>query len=281
LSKPRVLLMGDLTRPGVEEAMATAMNSLNGWARIARIDLTAGSKARRVTGAFGMVFGGDGTFLLAARCVSQSRVPLLGVNLGKVGFMAEITPDEVAATLEKLRDSGIPAPVERMMLRVDVIRKGKRVSRNVAVNEAVVSRDALSRIIQIALIINGETVNDFRGDGLICATCVGSTAHSLAAGGPIVTPGLEALIISPICPHTMSNRPLVINGDSTVELEVESESVGFALTVDGQIMIPLENGDRIRMSRNPWPLHLIKVSSRSFYETLRTKLGWEGLPKHA
>ena len=227
-----------------------------------------------------MVFGGDGAILAAARRVAKAGVPLLGVNLGKLGFLAEINPEELEVTIQRLRRK-IPEPVERMMLQAEIRRKGRTIRKCTAVNDVVISREAFSRVIDITLFINREKVNTFRADGLICSTCVGSTAHSLAAGGPIIEPNAHALVISPICPYTLTNRPIVIDASSTLDVEVSADHIGFALTADGQVMVQLENGDRIRMVRNPWPLRLIKTSGRSFFTTLRTKLKWEGSPRNA
>ena len=283
--KPRVLILADLKKPRVRETMALAERCLKGRADLARRDLRERVENERVSAAFGLVLGGDGAILAAARRVSRAGVPLLGVNLGKLGFLAEIGPDELAPTLDalmkRLPKLAPAAPVERMMLRAEVHRNGRLIRRCSAVNDVVVSREAWSRIIEITLSINGEKVNDFAADGLICSTPVGSTAHSLAAGGPIVSPGLGAMVITPISPHTLSNRPLVVDASSVIVLEVSARSVSFAMTVDGQVLVKLRNGDRIRVQKNPWPLRLIKVSGRSFFETLRTKLSWEGSVKHA
>ena len=276
----RALLLADFRKPGVARAVAVAESCLKGWARLARRDLTQTVENERVKADFGLVFGGDGAILAAARRVARAGVPLLGVNLGKLGFLAEINPDELVPTLNKLR-AGLPAPVERMMLQAEVRRNGKLIRRCAAVNDVVVSREAFSRIIEITLFINREKVNTFHGDGLICSTPVGSTAHNLAAGGPILAPFTQALVIAPICPHTLSNRRIVVAASSLVELELSSPSIRFGMTADGQVMVELKSGDRIRMRRNPWPLRLLNVSGRSFFQTLRSKLGWEGLPKHA
>jgi len=273
--RPRVLLLGNFKKPGVLTAMRTAEAELAPWARLERRDLSQQVEDERVRAAFALVLGGDGAILAAARRVAKAGVPLLGVHIGKLGFLAEIKPDELAPTLAKLR-SGIPEPIECTMLRAEVYRRGKLLRRCTAVNDAVVSRQAFNRVIEMTLFIDGEKVNTFRADGLICSTPVGSTAHSLAAGGPIIEPHARVMVISPICPHTLSNRPLVIPSKAVVEVEVWSRSVGFALTADGQVMVKLRNHDRIRVRRNPWPLRLLKVSGRSFFETLRTKLHWEG-----
>lgn len=276
---PRVLLLANLKKPGVAEAVATAEVYLKDWARTSRRDLSQHVENERVKASLGLVFGGDGAILAAARRVARAGVPLLGVNLGKLGFLAEINPNEIIPTLKKLKRR-IPEPVERIMLQAEIRRKGRLVRRCTAVNDIVISREAFNRVINMTLHINGEQINSFSGDGLICSTCVGSTAHSLAAGGPIVAPDAGAIVISPICPHTLSNRPLVINDSSVIEVVVRS-ALRFALTADGQVLVELKSNDTIRITKNPWPLRLIKVSGRSFFETLRTKLRWEGSARNA
>lgn len=275
MRRPRVLLLGNFQKPGVLDVIRSTEALIESWTRPLRRDLSQNVENERVKAAFGLVFGGDGAILAAARRVAMAGVPLLGVHMGKLGFLAEIRPEELSATLSRLKE-GIPQPVECMMLRAEVVRSGRVMRRCTAVNDAVISREALNRIIEMRLFIDGEEVNTFRADGLICSTPVGSTAHSLAAGGPIVEPDANVMVISPICPHTLSNRPIVVASDAVVEIEVWSRSVGFALTTDGQSMVRLRDHDRVRVRRNPWPLKLIKVSGRSFFQTLRTKLHWEG-----
>jgi len=279
VKKPRVLILADFSKPNVRETVAIAEECLKGRATLSRRDLTGRVENERVTALFGLVLGGDGAILAAARRVSAAGVPLLGVNLGKLGFLAEIGPDDLATTLKALLKR-MPKPVERMMLQAEVRRRGRLVRRCSAVNDIVISREAYSRLIEMTLFINGEKVNTFAADGLICATPIGSTAHNLSAGGPILAPEMEAIVIAPICPHTLSNRPLVAASSEVIELEVTSRSVSFALTADGQVPVKLRNGDRVMIRRNPWPLKLLKVSSRSFFETLRSKLSWEGSFKH-
>ena len=280
MKKPRILILADMKKPRVRETLALAERSLEGRARIARRDLARRVENERTSALFALVLGGDGAILAAARQVSRAGIPLLGVNLGKLGFLAEIGPEELPDTLEKLLDD-FPKPSERMILRAEVRRKGRLVRRCMAVNDVVISRAAWSRLIEITLRVNGEKIDTFAADGLICSTPVGSTAHSLSAGGPILSPEIDAMVISPICPHTLSNRPLVVDASSIVELEAKSKSVSFALTVDGQVLVPLRNGYRLKVCQNPWPLKLLKVSGRSFFATLRTKLMWEGSIKHA
>ncbi len=277
---PQVLILADFAKRRVAEALAVAEERLGGHFRLLRRELKENVEDERVSAAFGLVLGGDGAILAAARRVARAGVPLLGVNLGKLGFLAEIRPEELGPTLDQLLRR-IPDPVELMMLRAEVFRKGRLLRECAALNDVVLSRAAFSRVIDLRLFVNGEQVNAFIADGFILSTPVGSTAHSLSAGGPILTPQHDAIVLTTICPHTLSNRPLVVESSAVLEVEISSASPGFALTADGQVMVPLRNGDRIRVRRNPWPVRLLKVSGRSFFQTLRTKLLWEGSPKHA
>ena len=278
--KPLALILANFAKHGVAEAAALVESRLASRYRIARRDLSERVENESVRAAFGIVLGGDGAILAAARRVSKAGVPLLGVNLGKLGFLAEIGPAELDATLTKLLNH-LPKPTEYMMLCAELRRNGRVLRRCSALNDVVISRDSFSRVIGMRLFIDGEHVNTFIADGLIVSTPIGSTAHSLAAGGPILAPHADAIVLSYICPHTLSNRPLVISASSVAEVEVTSDATTFAMTADGQVLVPLSNGDRVRFRRNPWPVRLLKVSGRSFYQTLRTKLAWEGSPKHA
>ena len=284
VKRPHVIILLDKNKPGAREALAVASERLRGRARVSTRDLFERVEHERVQAAFALVLGGDGAILAAARRLSRSRVPLLGVNLGKLGFLAEINPDELPATLDSLMDH-LPEPVERMMIRAEVLRpngrKFRKVRQCVAVNDIVISRDAFSRLIALRIFINGEQVNTFHADGMILSTPTGSTAHCLAAGGPILAPDAAAMVLTMICPHSLSNRPIVVDSSARIEVETRSSSVSFAMTADGQVLVPLENGDRIRVRRNPWPVRLLKVSRRSFFQTLRAKLLWEGSIKHA
>lgn len=278
--KPTILILADFKKPGVAEAVTMAETRLNGRANIRQLDNTEKVENQAIKAAWALVLGGDGAILAAARRVSKSGVPILGVNLGRLGFLAEINPDALGETLDKLMTTH-PKPVERMMLSAELYRGRRMLRGTLAVNDVVVSRTESSRMIEMRLFVDGEKVNTFAADGMIVSTPTGSTAYSLAAGGPIVIPETNAIVISSICPHTLSNRPLVVHEDSVVDVEVWSNHTPFALTVDGQVMVPMRNGDRVRVRRNKWPLKLIKISGRSFFETLRTKLNWEGTNQNA
>ena len=296
---PKVLIVADLNKPAAREAMASAEARLRGRARISRRDLFERVEHERVRADFALVLGGDGAILAAARRLSRAGIPLLGVNLGKLGFLAEINPDELGATLDALMKR-IPEPVERMMIQAEVLRPSaaalarargapgktegrglRKIRQCVALNDVVISREAFSRVIEMRLFINGERVTTLVADGLIVSTPTGSTAHSLASGGPIIPPDVSAMVISAICPHSLSNRPLVVDAGARIEVETWSSGVSFAMTADGQVLVPLQNGDRVRIRRNPWPVRLLKVSNRSFFQTLRAKLLWEGSIQHA
>ncbi len=244
-----------------------------------RVDLDLDSDVEAGGVDFAVVLGGDGSMLRAARKLAPQRVPLLGINVGKFGFLTETSVDGWQAVLEEVLE-GRFAVAERMMLTCSLERNGASVLRTVALNDAVVSRTALSRIITIDLRVDGELVTTYRADGLIVATPVGSTAHSLAAGGPIVYHEMDAIVVTPICPHTLSNRPLVLPGGLEVVMEAKRWAEKPALTVDGQVNRELGEGDLVRVQRAPEPLRLIQTGRNVFFETLRNKLDWRGQPRY-
>lgn len=273
----KTLLLGNLSKSYVAEAIGDARSWLADLCEVQVCNLSKETEGETVSGDLGVVFGGDGAILAAARRVVDAGVPILGVNLGRLGFMAEITPQMARSCLADII-SRRPQPTERMMLAGRVWRDSDTAFRVRAVNDIVISREAHSRLIELKVRINREDVTTYAADGLILSTPVGSTAHSLAAGGPILAPEMDAIVITPICPHTMSNRPLVVPPDSEVEVETYSRSVGLALTADGQIFYELRNGDRLIATRAEARLKLIRATEMTFYETLRTKLQWGGRP---
>lgn len=273
----RTVLMGNLSKSYVADAVADARTWLDDLCEVQICDLSKESEGETVSGDLGVVFGGDGAILAAARRAVDAGVPLLGVNLGRLGFMAEITPQMARLCLADIIWRR-PKPTERMMLAGRVLRDNEEPIHVRAVNDIVISREAHSRLIELTVRIDGDEVTTYAADGLILSTPVGSTAHSLAAGGPILTPEMEAIVLTPICPHTMSNRPLVVPASSKIEVETYSRSVGLALTSDGQIFHELRNGDRVVATRSEARLKLVRATDMTFYETLRTKLQWGGRP---
>jgi NAD+ kinase len=223
-----------------------------------------------------LVLGGDGTLLSMADSIGEagSAIPILGVNFGSLGFLTEITLPELYPSLEAAIESR--AHVEqRMMLRSTTIRNGRTFAELIALNDAVITKAARSRMIDLTVYVGDEFVTRVKADGLIIATPTGSTAYNLAAGGPIVQPNVDALVLTPIAPHTLTNRPVVIPASSTVRVHpnMDERDEVFA-TFDGQAGFQIHAGDEITVQRSPHVLRLIRPSTRSYFEVLRTKLKW-------
>ncbi|MFA7468493.1 MAG: NAD(+)/NADH kinase [Desulfotomaculaceae bacterium] len=218
-----------------------------------------------------MVLGGDGTLLSCARATAQGGTPILGVNMGRLGFLTEVDFPEIFDSLKAVL-RGDYSIEERMMLEASVVRNEKVIDRATALNDVVITKGSFARIIVFTVKVDGEFMGMFRADGMIIASPTGSTAYSLSAGGPLVVPNLELMILTPICPHTLSARPMVIPRESTVELEVVSQQEQTMLTADGQHGFNLQKNDRIYITRSPFPAKFIQVKRRSFYEVLRKKL---------
>jgi len=220
-----------------------------------------------------IVLGGDGTLLSVARLVGARRVPILGVNLGALGFLTEIPLEDLYRTMEEVL-SGEYQFSERMMLTAHVLRQGEGIAEYSVLNDAVINKGALARIIEMETYIDSEYVTTYRADGLIISTPTGSTAYSMAAGGPIIFPSLQALVLTPICPHTLTNRPLVIPNWVKIEVILISEREDVYLTLDGQVGIALRYRDAVEVRSAEHSIRLIRSSHRSYYEVLRTKLKW-------
>ena len=221
-----------------------------------------------------IVLGGDGTLLAAARAIGERAVPLLGVNLGTLGFLAETSSDELYDALERAF-AGRLVIAERMRLDVEVERGGHVVERHLALNDAVIGKSALSRMIDLEMRTDGGFVTTYHSDGLIVATPTGSTAYSLSAGGPILLPEGESIVLTPICPHTLTQRPLVLPDHYRIEILVlDTRGGDVHLTVDGQVGIPLEQGDRVAVARSAHPARLLVSPHRSPFAVMREKLRW-------
>jgi len=222
-----------------------------------------------------IVLGGDGTLLSAARFVADAHtdVPIFGVNLGSLGFMAELTLDELYGTLEKAI-AGKLETEDRMMLTASVLRDGRSLARYRVLNDAVINKGALARMMELKIAVNDGHLTTLRADGLIVATPTGSTAYSLSAGGPIIHPTIHCFVLTPICPHTLSNRPIALPDTVTVTVCLTSQSEDVSLTLDGQIGFPLERNDIVEIKKSRFKMRLIKHPAKSYYEILRTKLKW-------
>ncbi|MBL7170508.1 MAG: NAD(+)/NADH kinase [Candidatus Omnitrophica bacterium] len=218
-----------------------------------------------------IALGGDGTLLEAVRLLKGRDIPIIGVNAGGLGFLTEVTLEEFYPLLENVLKGKFETK-ERAMLEVSLGSAKKFF----ALNDVVITRGAFSRILRLNVYIENEFANAYLSDGLILATPTGSTAHSLSAGGPIVHPELKVIVLSPICPHTMTNRPLIIPGDKEITIELDREKVEVSLTVDGQIWKSLAQGQKVKIKMAKNVVRLITNPEKSYFEVLRRKLNWKG-----
>ncbi len=216
--------------------------------------------------------GGDGTFLGAARLIAHTHKPILGIHLGGLGFLADVSMDNYRAKLSKFL-AGDYSIEEKSMLTATVHYE-KRVESYFALNEFVIDRGRFTKMIKLKTYVDGDYLNTYRADGLIVSTPTGSTAYSLAAGGPIILPHLDIIIISPICPHSLSARPVVVSGEQKIRLDCEKFTRDVSLVGDGQIRVLLDGAQRIEIQRAEDRLRIIRFSGDSFFQTLRQKMGW-------
>lgn len=222
---------------------------------------------------FIIVLGGDGTLISVARLIGSKGTPILGVNLGSLGFLTEVTLDEMYPLLEKILEGEMSLD-ERWTLDVSVQRGDKELAKFTVLNDVVINKGALARMILMETVIDGRYLNTYRADGLIISTPTGSTAYSLSAGGPIINPKVGAIIISPICPHTITNRPIVVREDVMVEVTLRSENEDVLVTLDGQEGYPLQYLDKVVVKKSANAIRLITSPDKDYYEVLRQKLRW-------
>jgi NAD+ kinase len=275
----KAIILGNYKKKKISETMKTLEPWLKKKAQVIIYDLANETEAKLPKADIAIVLGGDGAILSACRRLGKHQIPIIGVHLGKFGFLTALTENDMYASIEKILD-GECKVVPRMLLTCSVQRNSNIIKDTLGLNDAVVSRPSLSRLITLRLSINGDEVATYRTDGLIISTPVGSTAHSLSAGGPILVPDIDAFIITPICPHTLTNRPIVVPGDSRIEIEHLSEYGGTGLTIDGQVFVELMQGDRIKVEKSNMQLQLIDTGTRTFYGVLREKLNWGELLKY-
>src|SRR5213592_1572078 len=220
-----------------------------------------------------LVLGGDGTLLAAARTAAPRGIPILPINMGSLGFLTSFTLEELHPALDDTLEGRFSLS-ERVMISVELERATKVIETQRVLNDVVINKGALARMIELELHIDGAFVCRYRSDGLIVASPTGSTAYSLSAGGPIVHPAVESFVITPICPHTLSDRPLVIRDSSSIVMKLSGNTESVFLTLDGQRGIPLQPTDLVRVSRAKEPLKLIYPPKKSYFEILRSKLKW-------
>jgi len=221
------------------------------------------------------VLGGDGTFLSAVRWIGDQNIPILGVKFGEVGFLAEIAEDSLFFVAEAvLNNQFVTKP--RMRLLVKVIREERELACETVLNDIVVNKKALARLAHIETYIDDHYMTTYSADGLIVATPTGSTAYSLAAGGPIIHPGVPGILITPICPFTLTNRPLVVPDSACIKVRLAKESLDIILTFDGQGCIEIDENDTIIIQKGPYPINMITMPDQHYIDVLKDKLRWSG-----
>jgi NAD+ kinase len=267
----RILVAGNGKKPGIREAVEAALPVIGARAEIVGPDLDPASDLSGVDADVVLSFGGDGTILSIARRLGGGTVPILGVNLGRKGFLAELRADDLEVGIDALV-AGDYRVSRRTMLDVSASFGPC----GPALNDAVINRGALSRMLSLEVLIDGELVAHIDGDGLIIATPTGSTAYSLSAGGPLVAPEVDAILIVPICPHSLSTRPIVVDASRSIHIRVVDGGREAHLTMDGQVDWPLEAGAEVKVRRADAPALLVELGMLNWFRTIREKLAWTG-----
>jgi NAD+ kinase len=274
-----VAVLGNGTKPEVRDEagrLASAVAAASGLL-LTGVDLSSDSDLSGLEADIALVLGGDGTVLHTARRMGDNPCPVLGINLGRLGFLTALTPDEFLDALPDLIHRHYTVD-QRMALACTLNPHSGPPRTFRALNDVVLRATPFFHLIEIGLRIDGESVMSYRGDGLILATPMGSTAHSLSAGGPLLPPDSHMVVVTPICPHTLTQRPLVDACHKGYELIPRVEGVSVTLVVDGQVQLPLSPGDRILVRRSAVPFPMVRLPGTSFYRTLRDKLGWGSTP---
>ena len=221
------------------------------------------------------VLGGDGTFLSAVRWIGNSNIPILGFKFGEVGFMAEVAEESLFSAAEMiLKEEFTLKP--RMRLDVQVKREGKVVAHETVLNDVVINKGALARLARIDTYIDESYLTTYSADGLIIATPTGSTAYSLAAGGPVIHPEVPGIVMTPICPHTLTNRPLILPEDVSIKIKLDKGSSDMMLTFDGQVGLEINGRDEILVTKGRQPIHIMRIPGLQYFDILKAKLRWSG-----
>jgi NAD+ kinase len=262
--RPDVLAEAERLRPVIER-----------HARIVCTDFSGTEDLSKIEADLAIVLGGDGSILRAARQMGHRQLPVVAINLGKLGFLANLTPDDLPHVLKDFCTNRLHT-IEHLMLECSLLRGGAVVARQLGLNEAAIHAGTPFAIINVDLYVDSELVTTYSCDGLIVSTPVGSTAHCLSAGGPILRKDLQAFIVLPLNPHTLTMRPVVDSADRVYEFEVQRPNEGTSLVVDGRVLGRLQPGDRVRVERSEACFQLVSDPSHTYYRALREKLGWGG-----
>ncbi|MFA5863539.1 MAG: NAD(+)/NADH kinase [Phycisphaerae bacterium] len=270
--KRTILVLGDLTRPGVAPVFNTLTRRLSTLADVKSIDLATGPVPKSSRGDLVIVLGGDGTILSVARSLGKNQVPILGVNLGKLGYLAEFSPDDIDLLLDDIRRDHLNIS-HRLMLSTEIC-DGKTSFSTLAINDIVVQAGPPFRMIELNLCIDQQDLTTIEGDGVIVATATGSTGHNLSAGGPVVDPSINAVVLTPLNVHSLTHRPLVLSGAAEICITAIRVNPGSAVIIDGQVSKPLASGARINIRPFGHPFLLVQNQKYSRWNTLQTKLHW-------
>jgi NAD+ kinase len=278
--------IGILTKPKFPEVKST-LQAVVTWLRARTIVVLLDTTSAALLGERGgiqktelagkadvlLVLGGDGTMLNAARLAGERAIPILGVNMGGLGFLTEVRLEHLYPSLDRVFANEYVMD-ERLMLNARVHRHGETVTQGAVLNDVVISKGTLARMIELQIAIQGQFVTNLRGDGLIISTPTGSTAYSLSAGGPIINPAVQSLILTPICPHTLTHRPLIVPGNVEIDVTLTSKDDGAMATLDGQVGISLTQGDSVVLNTSEHRTRLIRFPETNYYDVLREKLKW-------
>lgn len=278
--------IGILTKPKFPE-VRTTLHDVVTWLRARAIDVILDTTSAALLGEQGgyqktqlagkagvlLVLGGDGTMLNAARLAGERGIPILGVNMGGLGFLTEVQLENLYPCLERVFANDFVLD-ERLMLKTHLHRHGETVAQGTMLNDVVISKGTLARMIELKIKIQGQFVTNLRGDGLIVSTPTGSTAYSLSAGGPIINPAVQGLILTPVCPHTLTHRPLIVPLNAEIDVTLTSKDDGAMATLDGQVGVAMTQGDTVEITTSEHRTRLIRFPESSYYEVLREKLKW-------
>ncbi len=273
--------VGIVVKPNHAEALATA-SELSDWLRERGIDRIVqpeadielrSNHAPPLDVDLMVVLGGDGTMIATARLVGEAEIPILGVNYGSLGYLTDCRIEEMFPALEAILAGGYNID-RRVMLIAELRRGGKTIATGRVLNDVVINKAALARIIDIDVRLSGLFVNTFRADGLIVSTPTGSTAYNLSAGGPIIYPSMNAVVLTPICPFTLTNRPIVVPDDAEIEVTLHHENEGVVLSLDGQTGYPMRAADKVVIRKSSTTFNLVQPANRNYFDVLRDKLKW-------
>jgi len=277
--KPRALIVGDRRKPGVGAGVERALPLLRARLSIAGVDLDDAIDLARAKADLLLVFGGDGSLLYVSHRLQRNAIPVLGVNYGRFGYLADLQPEELEGAIDAFV-SGRYAVTERARLSCTRRPQAGAPTTSLALNDVVVGRRTLGRMVDLDVRIDGREAVGISGDGLIVASPSGSTAHALSAGGPIVEPTVATMVLVPVCPHALSTRPLLVPLSARVELRLRGGLSPAVVTVDGRDPADMAPGTVVEVEDAHAPLHLVSVSGRSYYDSLRVKFGWAGRPNY-